>query len=393
MTKINLRWRRGNLITKSLAVSVLWLSGTFTLRSAPEMSAHFISVGQADSTLLEFPCGAILIDAGTDDEHAQALTNYLANFFQRRADLTNTLQAVFITHNHIDHTAALPSIFDAGIRVLRYFDNSVTNQGSGAWQQAWIRDQNKKRAKDHSYPTSKIRGIRDREISKSSGLTDSDIDPLVCTDYDPRVTLLAGRKLLNPGWKPDDWANWNNQSLVIRIDFGEHSLLFTGDLEEPAIATLLKKYEKNLKLLDADIYHVGHHGSNNGTTDALLKAVSPELAVISAGRWNSGMFPWQHFSTFTYGHPRQQTIGVLSRQINRTRGSPLRAAVALGQGNFVTQTITNAIYATGWEGTLVARVPLHGPITITAIDPPPIVDPPALPAPPALMLPWPKSPP
>jgi beta-lactamase superfamily II metal-dependent hydrolase len=40
----------------------------------PAMTAHFIDVGQAHAPLLEFPCGALLIDAGTqDDEHETKL--------------------------------------------------------------------------------------------------------------------------------------------------------------------------------------------------------------------------------------------------------------------------------------------------------------------------------
>ncbi|MBI3413829.1 MAG: hypothetical protein HY043_00700 [Verrucomicrobia bacterium] len=295
---------------------------------------------------------------------------------------------MFITHNHIDHTAALSAIFAAGFQIARYFDNGVTNTGSGFKEQLWIRNQNKKWASDHTHPVTKIRAIRDRDIKPKTGLTDADIDPLVCADCDPKITLLAGRKLLNPGWIPDDWSNWNNHSLVLRIDFGEHTFLFTGDLEQPAIATLLKKYEKNLSWLDVDIYHVGHHGSHNGTTKELLAALSPELAVISMGRWSYGMFPWGQFTTYTYGHPRQQLINLLSGSITRTRDQPLRAAVAQTQGNFSTATITNAIYATGWEGTILFKVPLHGRIEVSTINPPPLVDAPLLPTSPALMLPW-----
>lgn len=40
-----------------------------TFASTPKMVAHFIDVGQADATLLEFPCGAVLIDAGAEDAH------------------------------------------------------------------------------------------------------------------------------------------------------------------------------------------------------------------------------------------------------------------------------------------------------------------------------------
>ena len=47
-------------------------------QAEPVMYVHFINVGQADATLLEFPCGTILIDAGAqDDAHVTALVDYL----------------------------------------------------------------------------------------------------------------------------------------------------------------------------------------------------------------------------------------------------------------------------------------------------------------------------
>lgn len=73
----------------------------------PIMYTHYIDVGQADATLLEFPCGAVLIDTGAqDNNHIDDLVDYLENFFSRRTDLNNTLNVVFVTHNHIDHTRA-----------------------------------------------------------------------------------------------------------------------------------------------------------------------------------------------------------------------------------------------------------------------------------------------
>ena len=48
------------------------------------MNAHFIDVGQANATLLEFQCGVVLIDAGADQEHGEALVEFLNRFFDER---------------------------------------------------------------------------------------------------------------------------------------------------------------------------------------------------------------------------------------------------------------------------------------------------------------------
>ena len=57
--------------TTYLRVVLLFVS-TALLRAQPVMQAHFLPVGQAHTTLLEFPCGAALIDAGAQDNESVA---------------------------------------------------------------------------------------------------------------------------------------------------------------------------------------------------------------------------------------------------------------------------------------------------------------------------------
>src|SRR5262252_5766731 len=86
-----------------------------TTPTAGNMNAHFINVGQGASVLLEFSCGAALIDTGGeangDFNSTTALTDYLDAFFARRTDLHKTFGLVVISHPHIDHTRGLPAVF------------------------------------------------------------------------------------------------------------------------------------------------------------------------------------------------------------------------------------------------------------------------------------------
>src|SRR5579864_3253147 len=102
-----------------------------------EMRAHFIDVGQGSSVLLEFSCGAVLIDAGgeknADFDGVGALRKYLEAFFSRRPDLDRTFALLLITHAHIDHTRGMAMVLNH-YRVRRYVDNNLTT-GSGGRQQ------------------------------------------------------------------------------------------------------------------------------------------------------------------------------------------------------------------------------------------------------------------
>lgn len=342
---------------------------------SPAMLLHVIDVGQGDAMIVELPCGAMLIDAGgeqTDDSFAVggsfdsdvALEGYVRAFFARRADLHGTFDLVVLTHPHIDHTRGvlrLLAMAAAGEIVIR---NVVTNgaegSGSGVSEQRALHDY----ADQH--PGVGRWYVLERK-TEASGLTNDVIDPFpapaagTCGDVDPKITALWGRvdndSTLRTVWSDADLDNDNNHSVALRIDFGATSALLTGDLEEAAIAGLVARYGGS-GLLDVDVYKAGHHGSHNGTTAALVNAMSPRLAVISAGPV-SRQGDW---TAWSYGHPRWRAVRDLvgdndSDGVSLYRPFAIDAQVATdyqdGQGVFETKQIARAVYSTSWEGRAV----------------------------------------
>ncbi len=84
-------------------------------------------------------------------------------------------------------------------------------------------------------------------INAAAGLINEAIDPVTdCQSYstDPEICILGGQETDSRVWPDDDYENENNHSLVIRVDFGQASLLLTGGLEEKGwpgdVAQILK---------------------------------------------------------------------------------------------------------------------------------------------------------
>ena len=177
----------------------------------------------------------------------------------------------------------------------------------------------------------------------------AEVDPVDCAGTNPAIAVLSADLAENPGWTKTDFKDKNNHSLVVRVDFGRASFLFTGDLEAPAIETMLEYYADS-PMLDADVYHVGHHGSDNATTWELLDAIAePEIAVVSVGECTRDV---GQFNAFQFGHPRAEVVDMLRAVIRRRRSTPKRVPVADGQRDFRTVTMRDAVYATGWDGTI-----------------------------------------
>jgi competence protein ComEC len=84
----------------------------------------------------------------------------------------------------------------------------------------------------------------------------------------------------------------NNESIVLRLQFGDHALLLTGDIEEPGEARLLRA-GANLR---AEVVKVAHHGSKTSSMAPFIAAAQTRFAIISVGQ------------TSIFGHPNQEVV-------------------------------------------------------------------------------------
>jgi beta-lactamase superfamily II metal-dependent hydrolase len=115
------------------------------------------------------------------------------------------------------------------------------------------------------------------------------LDPTVKIDVlNPPANLLEGA---------DNEAEFNDNSVVLKLTYGQFSALLTGDMEERNEARLVSE---NTTALDADVLKAGHHGSRTSSSSPFLDALTPEVVVISLGAGN------------TYGHPHQEALDRIS---------------------------------------------------------------------------------
>lgn len=332
----------------------------------PLMRMHFIDVGQGSATLLEFPCGAVLVDAGGEDHSGfhstERLIAYLDAFFARRMDLAHRLDALVLTHPHIDHVRGVPAVLN------RYTVRNIVHNGQTPMVEEAISAM--KTLEDYA---ARAAAGEERMVHVEVIAADTDrdyqtvragpvVDPLgMCQGVDPQLRMLWGQVRRDPGWGSDsydkpEFGDENNHSVVTRVDFGGSSLLITGDLEIPAIGSLLQTHEA--ALLDVDVYLVGHHGSHNGTTAGLLAALTPDWAVLGVGNPDRK----HSWTAWQYGHPRAATVELLEQGVLGA-APPREVMVGTGQRAFTPESIDRAILATGWDGTIVLEGDPLGKIT------------------------------
>ena len=314
-----------------------------------QMSAHYINVGQADSILLEFKKAAILIDAGGeatgDDRDRDHLIGYLNKFFVRRADLNRTLTAVIISHPHLDHTKNLMPVMRT-FTVKNLIDGG-NMRGSGFPQLRMAR----KFAASHHV---KYRAINDKQIEN---LGKTGLAPLAnllrSSEIDLRV-LDASRKC----------ENANNDSLIVLVKYKQASYLFNGDAETEAdgvcdaeVPVLIDFYD-GTGLVNVDVYKVGHHGSANGTDEALMQAMSPKISVISAG------IHTQHgpgnFHAFQFGHPRENIVSLLEDFTTNSRADQSVYTMTAVKKVKLNRHVDKAVYCTCWDGDIVVSTNENG---------------------------------
>lgn len=362
------RWNRLRAtVVCAGTTALLWLA---TPAWAQTMRVHFLDVGQGSAAIVESECAAVLIDTGGelngDFDSPQALIDQLEDFFFGRPHLKRTFALMVLSHPHLDHTRSVAAVLEK-YTVL----NAVTNGqelGSGKGGQKTLHRLVALSEQGAGEPVGFEPIVVDELPAR--GLVNEVVNPIACGTVNPKITALWGTANTE-GWTKKDAGNQNNHSVVLRIDFGRSSLLFTGDLEERGIAGLVERY-KQKGVLDVDLYVVGHHGAANATTLALLEQVTPKIAVISMGS-PSRMTTW---TAWAYGHPRKPIVQLLASKVSEGRAAAT-VDVASGVRSFERLAMRKAVYATGWDGALVFEADLDGRWSLVSDQPdaPPVATP------------------
>lgn len=260
----------GVLVLSVLLLACTWIIGTPEPSVPPvsggSMRVVMFDIGQGDSILIISPNRqTMLIDGGNSaKDGSEVILPYLkVNGFDR-------LNVMVLTHPDADHVGGLPEVL-RGIPVDR-----VVSTGQVHTTQIYAEFlQELKTARDER-GTEVIRGVAGAEIP-----------------FDAAVKV----EVLGPDPEAVTADDLNNASVVLRLTYGQVSVLFTGDAEQDEETWMIS----NKKDLSAQILKVSHHGSQTGSSDALLKAVGAQVGLISCGADNR------------YGHPHAEVLERLAR--------------------------------------------------------------------------------
>ena len=221
-----------------------------------DMVVHYLNIGQGDAIFIELNDKTMLIDGGNPGD-GPGIEKYI------RARGHSKIDMMMGSHPHADHIGGLPYL--------------VENMEVG---EIYL-----PRTETKHTPTTKIYesllvNIKNKGLKiKSPGVGD------VIYDEGPaKITVVNSRTNAH---------NLNDYSIATKLDYGDTSYMFAGDLEAGGEKDLLNEFKHSL---DVDVYKSNHHGSNTSSTHEFLKAMSPDDVVIQVGQGNR------------YGHPHKEVI-------------------------------------------------------------------------------------
>lgn len=242
--------------------------------SSQNLTIAFIDVGQGDSILVILPdTKTLLIDGGERESSGKVLATL-------REHGLNYIDIAVATHPHADHIGGLIDVIE-NVDVGQVLDSGQV------------------------HTTQTFEDFLDAINTKQIALKSVREGNYILLDPTVKVEVLNP-----PASIPDGALNepeFNDNSVVLKLTYGEFSALLTGDMQE---TNELRLVSENATALDADVLKAGHHGSRTSSSSAFLNAVTPEVVIISLGAGNN------------YGHPHQEALDRLSasgtEQIFRT---------------------------------------------------------------------------
>jgi len=257
LSALVLAFRSSRRYKKWMFISIIFLCSIFFFlgtQSSNKLKITFFDCGLGDLALIQTPQNkTILIDTGPPEKVMNSFSRSALPYLQRNG--IKSIDHVLITHAHNDHYGGVFSVFE-NIEVKQIITTDEF-QDRNIWNKL----------------------STDIAIEQCSVFTITDTTHLHFDD--------VKFKIIHPDRSFKD-KNINNCSIVVRLDYDDLSVLFTGDLEHEGEEYLIMNYAE---FLDCDVLKVGHHGSKTASSSAFIQAVDPQYAIISTAKKNRFDFP------------------------------------------------------------------------------------------------------
>jgi competence protein ComEC len=288
------------------------------------LEVHVIDVGQGDATLIRCPEGTheLLIDSGELNFRYPNSGTQFKQYMVAHQQASNPIEVAISSHPHSDHIGNMAW-------VLNQYDVRL-----------YVDDGNSSTSGTFTDLETALQAAQIRVGTRYWSAQDSQVPNI---DFCPRADVNA--RVL----RPSDFGhenNPNNNSVIVRVDFGDKSFLFVGDAEHEEERFLIED-TSTAPLLDCDFLKVGHHGSETSTTSAFLQAVTPTVASVSCGHRDVG-------SNIRFMHPRVSTLNRLLSFVG-PRNTPAIAIEAFNGDSRIWESVmlNRAVHVTALEGNLV----------------------------------------
>lgn len=226
-----------------------------------KLTITMLDIKHGDAILLQDIKQTILIDTGHNANRDLVLKKLAAQNIKR-------INTVIVTHHHADH---MGNIFQIAGKygVSRIYDNGLVNK--------------------NSTNSVKLGEVLSQGNYKNKRLSAGDKISFGDGFY---FDIFAPGDFMNQGLRND----LNNNSLVMKMHYGNFTMMFTGDIENPTEVLIANKYGSALK---ADVLKVAHHGSRTSSNYQFISKVKPKYALVSCGDFEE------------YHHPNKDVVGRL----------------------------------------------------------------------------------
>ena len=225
-----------------------------TAQTSANVTIKFIDVGQGEAILIALPEKTILIDAGPTGS-APKIEQVLQELGRNKIDY------LVATHPDEDHIGGMADVISSTQIGTIYAPNKTNNTATYRKFLAAIQNNNLQ-------------------------ITLAEAGTIIDQTDDYKLEILWPKKDAN-------FPDTNDYSIIIKLTVGNKTFLFTGDAPTNAIL--------NSNPGHIDVLKLSHHGSRTGTTEQLVRKLSPTYAVVSYALDNS------------YGHPMQSVLNALHK--------------------------------------------------------------------------------